>query len=28
VTTTDHAPVSSSTDENGITTHIHEFDVV
>jgi len=28
VTTTDHAPVSSSTDENGITTHVHEFDVV
>ncbi len=28
MTTTDHAPVSSTTDENGITTHVHEFDVV
>ena len=28
MTTTDHTPVSSSTDENGITTHVHEFDVV
>ena len=28
MTVTDHAPVSSSTDDNGITTHVHEFDVV
>jgi succinate dehydrogenase / fumarate reductase flavoprotein subunit len=28
MTTTDHTPVSSTTDENGITTHVHEFDVV
>ena len=28
MTTIDHAPVSSTTDENGITTHVHEFDVV
>jgi len=28
MTTTDHNPVSSTTDDNGITTHTHEFDVV
>ena len=28
MTTTDHQPVSSTTDDNGITTHTHEFDVV
>ncbi|AVG24610.1 succinate dehydrogenase flavoprotein subunit [Pontimonas salivibrio] len=28
MTTTDHNPVTSTTDDNGITTHTHEFDVV